>query len=940
MTRWRLYLYIPIIFLTVSCTSKGTIDQLQGEGIVLEDIKIEGDIDKALQRYRLQPDKIPQSDMDPDFLLSLADLKAGTEFYFSPMQPIKGSDIQEDLFNSEATSVLSKNVVKRTNLSTQPSEVQETVALYKKLLTEFPRYERNDHALYQLARIYEEIGFVRDSIDSMGSLINDYPNSRYIEEAQFRSGEYYFTSKKFELSAKAYQAIVDLGERSVYYEYSLYKLAWSHYKLEQYKQAIQWFSALLDIKSVAGYDWKNPNAHVSENRTKDTFRAISMSFSHIGGVEAVSNYFEKYGRRVYETIIYKDLGDYLLEKRRFGDAGKSYSGFSKNNPLHELAPMFARLAIESFREGGFSKLLISGEEYYLASFGLKSDYWAYFDYEMDFHEGIEGDIKATLQELASYYHAQFQDTRYKNEKNRNFQKAVKWYRQYLDLFPSDEKLPEIHFKYAELFLENNMKSQAAAEFDQIAYGYPAHPRSAEAGYNSIYALQKNLVSVGSKNRDELRREVINKSLKFAEIFRESEKTTLVMSAAIEDLYKINDFSLAAKTARKMLAEYAASRDLRRSTWLIFANSSFELGNFKDAEEGYLTAKWLTNKNHDFRADTIENLAATFYKIAEKFNEAGDYEEAATYFLAVGKEAATASIRPIADFDGATALIQINRWKEAEILLRALRSKYPSHELQPEVTKKLAFIYKEQGKKLLAANEFERIGVETHDLEVRREAWEIAIDCYIQSRQFDKLYPLYGRYVSLFQEPLGYVIELRQKIAEHSKSNRDMGGYYSELRKIVEVDAGGGSKRTDRTRRLAALASLELAQSSIKKFTEIKLIKPFASNLQKKKVAMRVMKGQLEKLFDYGVDEVTAAANYYLAEMYYDFSKSLMNSERPDDMHFMVRDQYDLSIEEQAIPFEKKSIQVHGKNLELKIDVHNQWVEMSIDKLANLSAGRR
>ncbi|MDX8386713.1 MAG: tetratricopeptide repeat protein [Gallionella sp.] len=940
MTRWRLYLYILILLLTASCTSKGTIDQLQGDDIVLEDIKIEGNLDLALLSYSLQPDNIPNSGMDPDILLSFADMKIAVEFDFSPIQPINDSDSQEDLFKSEENSGSSNNIAKSPSLSAQTSGVQEAVALYKELLTEFPKYERNDRSLYQLARIYEEIGYVRESIKIMGSLIKAYPKSHFIEEAHFRRGEFYFSRKKFELSAKAYQAIVDLGKRSIYYEYSLYKLGWSQYKLERYKQAIHQFVALLDYRDVKGYDWRNPNAHVSEKRTKDTFRVISLSFSYIGGTDTVSNYFNKYGRRIYEAAIYRDFGDFLLEKRRFGDAAKVYGGFAKKNPCHRLSPIFARLAIKSFREGGFSKSLIRNEEIFLAGFGLKSAYWTCFDYELDFYEEVKGYVEASLREVASYYHARFQDKQYKKEKELNFKKAVNLYQQYIDSFSNEDKIPEIHFKYAELLLENKQYLQSAAEFGHIAYGYTAHPRSAEAGYNLIYSLRKNLVNVDSSRRDDLRREVVSNSLKFAEAFRGSEKSTLVMSSAVEDLYEMKDYALAARTAKSMLVRHVASQDLRRSIWLIFANASFELGNFQDAEEGYLTAKRLTKKNDTSRADTVENLAITLYKKAEEFNKTGEYRRAVTYFLLVGKEAATATIRPVADFDGATVLMKLKRFKEAERVLVRLRSNFPKHELQPEVTKKLAFIYKTKGNKLLAANEYERIGKESSDLAVRREAWKLAIDYYIQTNQVDKLYPIYRRYVSNYKEPLGYVIEIRQKIAEKSKLSRDMGSYYSELKKIVEVDANGGSKRTDRTRYLASLAAMELAQLSINQFTDIKLNKPFADNLQKKKEAMTEMKGQLDQLFEYGVDEVTAAATYYLAEMYYDFSNSLIDSERPGNLSVMEREQYDLSIEEQAFPFEEKAIQVHEKNLELmKSGIYNQWVGNSIDKLAKLVPAR-
>ena len=48
-----------------------------------------------------------------------------------------------------------------------------------------------------------------------------------------------------------------------------------------------------------------------------------------------------------------------------------------------------------------------------------------------------------------------------------------------------------------------------------------------------------------------------------------------------------------------------------------------------------------------------------------------------------------------------------------------------------------------------------------------------------------------------------------------------------------------------------------------------------------------------KLLDYEVGEVTAAATFYLAEIYANFSKALMESERPEDLAHWNWKQYEL-----------------------------------------------
>ena len=89
-----------------------------------------------------------------------------------------------------------------------------------------------------------------------------------------------------------------------------------------------------------------------------------------------------------------------------------------------------------------------------------------------------------------------------------------------------------------------------------------------------------------------------------------------------------------------------------------------------------------------------------------------------------------------------------------------------------------------------------------------------------------------------------------------------------------------------------------------------------------------------------VAEVTAAATYYLAEIYYEFSDALLASERPAGLSEAERVDYELVIEEEAYPFEEQAIAVHEKNFEfLAGGVYNPWVQQSLDKLVVLMPGR-
>ena len=200
--------------------------------------------------------------------------------------------------------------------------------------------------------------------------------------------------------------------------------------------------------------------------------------------------------------------------------------------------------------------------------------------------------------------------------------------------------------------------------------------------------------------------------------------------------------------------------------------------------------------------------------------------------------------------------------------------------------------------------------------------------------------VYRRYVAAFPQPVASNLETRQKIAVILKERQEREPYLEELRQIVAIEAAAGAGRTDRTRYLAAKAGLVLAENDFERFAAVELVEPFEANLQRKKERMKTATKNFGRLLDYRVGEVTAAATYYLAEIYGHFSKALMASERPDDLTPMELEQYELAIEEQAYPFEERAISVHESNLELiSRGIYNEWIDKSLQKLAKLVPAR-
>jgi cellulose synthase operon protein C len=780
-----------------------------------------------------------------------------------------------------------------------------------------------------------------------------------------------------------------MGVGSLFYELALYKLGWTFYKQELYEDALNPFIALLDHKVSVGYNFEQTEDEQERKRTEDTFRVISLSFSNLGGADSVVQYFSRNGKRSYEDQVYSNLAEFYFDKRRYADASETYKAFVIRNPFHKVAPNFHMRVIEIQAKGGFPSLVLDSKKAFATTYGLKAEYWKYFD------PGDRPDVlsflKTNLTDLANHYHACYQDQKQAKEKPTNFEEALHWYREFLASFPADIESPAINYQVADLLLENKSFSAAAVEFEKTAYGYPLHEKSSEAGYAAVYSYREHLDAVSPEDKDAVKLEVVRSSLKFADTFPDHEKAAIVLGAAAEDLYEMKEYEQALTTANKVLEVFPDTNgDVVQAAWLVIGHSSYELQRYSGAETAYLKVLALLPAEDKTRDELIDNLAASIYKQGELANTAKDYRAAADHFMRVGRMAPTSKIRPTAEYDAAAALIQLKDWETAATVLVGFRNSFPDNPLQPEVTKKVAYVYRENNQLSLAANEYERIERESKDDEIRRDALMVAAELHEKDGNRVRALEVYQRYVGYFPKPVELNLETRSKIAEILKARNEGKSYLEELEKIVTIDASAGSDRTPRTRYLAAKAALVLAEENYDAFVAVKLVKPLEVNLRKKRELMKAATQKFNQLVDYEIGEFTAAATFYLAEIYSHFSRALITSERPvltfdyyrvkpgdtlssiakrydSDVRRITREnnlnksnfivagkklkiprglypleleQYELAIEEQAYPFEEKAIHVHESNLKLiSRDVYNVWIEKSLQKLAEFMPAR-
>ncbi len=820
-----------------------------------------------------------------------------------------------------------------------PVGPKEAIATYQEILEKYPDYERNDRVLYQMSRAYDEIGEPDEAMQVMNRFVSEYPYSRYADEVHFRRGEYYFVRKKWLDAEAAYSSVTRMGSTSSFYELALYKLGWTLYKQFLYEEALHQFMAMLDYQLTVGYDFDQLDEEDEEHRIIDTFRVVSLSFSNLGGPEVIDEYFSAFGHRTYADKVYSNLAEFYFEKLRYDDAASVYKSFINLNPYHAAAPHFSMRVVDVYDAAGFPLLVVESKKEFATQYAVDSNYWNYFD-PAESPEVI-GFLKTNLTDLAGHYHSLYQAEVLVDDRVENFGEASRWYRQFLSSFPSDEDTPGVNYRLADLLLENENFSAAAIEYERTAYEYETHEQASAAGYAAVYAYRKELEIVTGARQREVMKSTVDSSLRFVDSFPSHEEAAIVLGAAADDLYEMKDFPLAIKSARKLIANYPDSESgLLRAAWAVVAHSSIDIAEYADAEFAYSNLLALTPDDDEARQGVVDGLAAAIYKQAEQANLVEDYRAAADHFLRIKAVVPNSSIRSAAEYDAGAALMRLEDWTAAAGVLEEFRTSHPEHELSTDATKQLAYVYREAGEIARSAEEHERIAAETEDSELRRDAILTAGELYDEAEVMDDAIRVYDQYVTEFPRPIDIAMETHARLADIFKERLDYTRYHARLRLMVAFDGEAGADRSDRSRFLASGAALVLAELTFERFAALQLTQPFEESLAEKQNRMDQVLGEMDTLVSYEVAEVTAAATFYIAQVYDEFSRALLESERPEGLTEAERFDYEMVIEEEAYPFEEQAIDVHQKNHELLASgIYNPWVQKSLDRLAVLMPGR-
>ena len=832
-----------------------------------------------------------------------------------------------------------------------PSSYDKPIRWYKELLANHPDYPQREEILYQLARAYEQGGQPDSSLKVLAALIRDYPTSDKIPEAYFRSGEMLFQAQQFTASEAAYDGVIQRGPKTPFYEQSLFKQGWAIYKQDRCESALNTYLAVLDLK----FDRDLIPSQIDDmaflsasdrELTNETFRAINLCLTQQPDPLYINQYLATTHPRNYDFLLFIRLGEHYLAQQRPEEAIEIFGAYYGRYPWHPYALLMYQRILDIYRDQGDLERLISAKQEYAFRYELLADRWVHGSHNNFTEYLVRSDelsmararehLRTHLLDLAQYHHAKAREA----ESSSGDLQAVTWYRRYLSEFPDSDNGAELNFLLAEALFDGQQYEEAAREYYRVAYDYPPHDKSKE----SAYAVMTAYNAMEAKNGDTAgwQQEGMRSALAFAKNYPDDPRTPAILTKAAEELYQSRRYTEAQRIAQRVSTRYAerAGQDNLATVLTVLGHSHFEQEHYDISELYYTELLAQLDPDTERHSGARDRLAASIYRQAEQLSESGAIPSAIVEFKRVASTVPESSIAPIAHYDAANAYVILDNWERALETFEAFATRYPDHELTASANEQVATAYLRLSRHSEAATALVNLAEADQDPELLKDSLWQAAELFEKDQDYNQAAATYIRYASQFPDPLEAAVEALNNAAQLYLNSGQEYEYRIQLQKIYAATESRNEANTSRTRYLAAKAAFELAEPHYERYAKVELVEPVRKNILLKNQYMKQALEAYNKAADLAVAEYTTAATYRIADMYDDFSRKLLESDRPADLTEVELEEYEILLEEQAFPFEEKAIALHQNNLErMSGGLYDQWIKKSVTALAQLVPAR-
>ena len=734
------------------------LDQLQNEKKEL--------IRRGIQDGELQLASNPDPKVVDQILIRLADLY----YYQAKDQYLDQMGQYDQLLEAYDEGALQ-------DLPEEPAlDFHKSLAIYQRIIDEFPHSEFTDDAVYNRGFLQEEMGQVDQAVKVYQYFVEAFPSSKYIPDAYMRLGEYYFNPPLNDLNQaiRCYKVVMQYQNHNRYDE-ALYKLGWSYYRLSQYAEAISYFTTLVE-NLTEQQPYLTPRDARNDLR-EEAIEYIAISFMDYGGPEKMVQYLDRLDWPDWSKDVLLRMGNgYKQQKEEYNLAIQAYRYFIDH--VDESEALNVRKSIvDCYAALDDQKNLFQARQDIYEHYNPKNPWWVSLDDERTKLDAYR------LSELAmrNNFNALLKQVTDKPDPE-GFETVVELGYLYLDTYPEDQYAYMIRWNVA-LILDTKLHrfKEALQEYLTISLVYSTESYEAfarEKGLSTIKDAAQNAIVItdtliaqekrlNSGMNSGMMVEASDTSSKapipltdaqkwqamaydnYIKLFPFDEKTPTILSNA-GALYYINNYYDEAIKYFKTLMKYFPGHDAARKVELSILESYFAKNDYESTEA---LAKKILSGNYapEIKNQARQRLAEAIFLKAQSMASLGKDQKAADEYYRLALEVPQIEFADRALFNSANEYEKIQDYESAIRAYEMLRTTYSTSPLTVDALNNVALNYGEVGKNRLAGDRYRELAGLAKDPQKMQDALHNAYIFYTKGHHWTQAIETAIQFVDRFPE---------------------------------------------------------------------------------------------------------------------------------------------------------------------------------------------
>jgi len=615
-------------------------------------------------------------------------------------------------------------------------------SIYKKILQQYPDYERLDEVIFRLGQGLMEAGKAGQGVSYLQRLVNNYPDSRYIPNANLSLAEHFFKDGVLGAAENKYERVLDF-EDDPNYDYALYKLGWVQYNQGRYRDTIQTFKKVVErTDNELGFQ-------------DQAINDLVVAYAEVeNGWTEMRDYFLEVRDREFTYDKLADLASLYEGQGKNRSAIQVYQYFIDQRGDHKRAPVWMESIVQARKKIGEFPETEKSINKYVSYLSRNGTWWKKNEGNEGARETARKFKQASLAFLANKYHNRAQD----EEETKFYTKAADYYEEYIDRFPDDPASFDMNFFLGDIYLLKLDEYETAATFYQkvvdlykddnvpkeaeekeirsmvkdAAYGVvncynelvkEHHPDSilvrmaeyAEKNPGETYqAKDKEKGPPSEKDPNEKvellkwEEKFVKASDQYSEMFPDTDITPTVDFVAAE-VYKARGHYAECIDRYENIIENASEHRYASFAGNSLLEANYVLENWAEVE------KWarhlLENKIFDItpKESLHQAIAFAINEKAKELKDGGETQKAANELLRLAKEFPDSKLAPGAIFNAAAIYESGDEVKKAVAQYKRVLNDYPRDEKAPEALFVLGAIAESRANFGKAASYFSRLG---------------------------------------------------------------------------------------------------------------------------------------------------------------------------------------------------------------------------------------